>query len=48
MKKLFLVFALIAYTLGMTCSECDLDCRNKYRGPALEKCQIKCLEEYCL
>ena len=48
MKKLFLVFALIAYTLGMTCSECDADCRSKFRGPALEKCQIKCLEEYCL
>ena len=49
MKKLFLIFALvIAYTLGMTCDECDQQCRDNYRGPALEKCQLKCLDKYCI
>ena len=48
MKKVFLIFALIAYSLGMTCDECDAECRNNYRGPALEKCQLKCLDKYCL
>ena len=43
MKKVFLIFALIAYSLGMTCDECDAECRNNYRGPALENVNLNAL-----